>query len=97
MEAFGALSGIVGIFIIIVAILAFLMPFFVLRIRSEMIKLNKNMEKVIELLGGKASPTKNIKVCPHCNAKNRQEDYTCLNCGKPLFIDTLEKNKWKGG
>ena len=93
MESLGEFSAIVTVFLIIVAILAFLMPFFVLRIRNEMIKLNEKMTKVIELLGGKDitpkseySPAsgKKIKRCPHCDAKNREEDFTCINCGKVL-------------
>lgn len=51
METLGAIYIIIVIFLIIVAILAFLMPFFVLKIRNEMIKLNNNMDKVIDLLG----------------------------------------------
>jgi len=33
--------------------------------------------------GGTGSHTKRIKTCPHCGAKNRLEDYTCIRCGKP--------------
>jgi len=92
LEAFGALSGIVVVlFILIAGILAILMPFFVLRIRNEMIKLNENMAKVIELLGGSTSEnrtgnpeTRKIKICPYCQAKNRVEDYLCINCSKPI-------------
>ena len=51
MEALGPLSVVGVIFLIILAILILLMPFFVLRIRNEMIKLNKNMERVVDLLG----------------------------------------------
>ena len=52
MEEFGAIFIIIiVIFFIIVAILGFLMPFFVFKIRNEMIKLNNNMDKVIDLIG----------------------------------------------
>jgi len=92
MEALGALSGIFFLFMVVVAILAFLLPFFVLRIRNEMIKLNENMVRVIELLGGQSlhdnggqgNPTKKIKVCPYCGTKNRAMDYTCVSCSKPI-------------
>lgn len=56
MDGSGPLSGIgsVGsllvLFILITAILAFLMPFFVLRIRNEIISMNKKMSKLISLL-----------------------------------------------
>jgi hypothetical protein len=54
MEALGPFNVVVVIFFIILAILTLLMPFFVLRIRNEMIKLNKNVEKLVELFGDKA-------------------------------------------
>jgi hypothetical protein len=88
MGALGTLAGIIWLIIIIAGILAVLMPFFVLRIRNEMIKLNENMSKIIELLSGKRgtpeSTDKGIKMCPHCGRENRQEDSICLSCGKAL-------------
>jgi hypothetical protein len=41
MNGAGALPGIVSILIFIAAALAFLMPFFVLRIRNEIISMNQ--------------------------------------------------------
>jgi len=35
--------------------------------------------------GVTGSPTKRIKECSYCGAKNRSEDYTCIRCGKPLL------------
>ena len=58
MEAFGAFYIIVAIFLIIVAILSLLMPFFVLRIRNEIISMNKKMSELIELLAGQRSAVK---------------------------------------
>ena len=58
-----------------------------------MIKLNENMGKVIELLAGQSSAGKSessaysgkrIKVCSHCGAKNREEDYICRDCSEPI-------------
>lgn len=91
MEALGGLYLIVWLFLIVAAILAFLMPFFVLRIRNEMIKLNKNMSQLIELLSGQRGqefqldPEKDMKTCPTCGKKNRNEDYNCMYCGEPLI------------
>ncbi|MBW1715844.1 MAG: hypothetical protein JRJ77_08480 [Deltaproteobacteria bacterium] len=58
MEAFGVFYMIVAIFLIIVAILSLLMPFFVLRIRNEIISMNKKMSELIELLAGQSSTVK---------------------------------------
>lgn len=27
---------------------------------------------------------KKVKICMHCGAKNRAEDYTCISCSKPV-------------
>jgi hypothetical protein len=93
MEGVGALYGIWWIFLLIVAILALLMPFFVFRIRNEMISMNKKMSVLIELLSGSKSDVaakyitssdKQIKVCPFCGAGNRLDDYSCMGCSKPI-------------
>ena len=93
MDALGAFSGIVIIFLIIVAILAFLMPFFVLRIRNEMIKLNRNVAEAVDILerhfGESVSditvyPDNKINLCQSCGRKNRQGDLNCSDCGAPL-------------
>jgi hypothetical protein len=51
-EVFAAWAGVASIFVVIlilvVAVLAFLMPLFVFRIRTEMIKLNMFMSGVVE-------------------------------------------------
>lgn len=45
-------------------------------------------KKVSSSFGDKSgvvgSHMKKIKECPHCGAKNRSEDYICINCGKPI-------------
>jgi len=45
----GAFSGVITVFILIAVVLSFLMPFFVLRIRNELISMNKELSKLIEL------------------------------------------------
>jgi cell division protein FtsL len=91
MGGVGALLYIlVTIFLLIAAILAILMPFFVLRIRNELIEMNQKISQMVEILGGKDAviaqlePATVLKTCPSCGADNRQEDYMCIRCGKPL-------------
>lgn len=80
-----SLGSFVGLFLIVMAILAFFLPIFVLRIRNELIELNQKMSRLIELMGGVDPPgVKKIKTCLSCGAKNRQEDFICTNCNKPL-------------
>jgi hypothetical protein len=93
MEGIAALYGIWGIFLLILAIMALFMPFFVFRIRNEMISMNQKMSVLIELLSGSkkdvaakyiTSSGKKIKRCPSCGTKNRLEDNSCMSCGKPV-------------
>ena len=42
--------GMLGIPLIIVAVLAFLMPFFIFKIRNQVVKMNDKMDTIIELL-----------------------------------------------
>ena len=57
MEAIGALSGGVSLIILIAAILAFLLPFFVFRIRNKVISIDRKMDVIIELLAGGSGNT----------------------------------------
>lgn len=98
MEGIEVLYGIWWIFLLIVAILALFMPFFVFRIRKEMISMNKKMSVLIELLSDSKSDVassdveakyltssgKQIKVCPSCGTGNSLDDYSCMGCSKPI-------------
>ncbi|VAW38370.1 hypothetical protein MNBD_DELTA04-214 [hydrothermal vent metagenome] len=86
-----ALFAIVSIIIIISGILAIFIPFWVFRIRNEIIKTNKLLARLIELNGGinpdhyiidsSAKPTKQ---CPKCGKANKKMDSTCIYCGTNL-------------
>lgn len=100
MEDASGIALIVGLLVLIYAIVTFLLPFFVLRIRNEMISMNKKITRLVVLLGdekevvgrnkGQASIQEYeeenlITVCPHCGAENEPDDYNCIKCGKPQF------------
>ena len=68
---------------------AFLLPFFVFRIRNKVISIDRKMDVIIELLAGGSGNTdtggilkkigiRTYKDCPHCGTKNRSDDYTWL-------------------
>ena len=70
-------------------------PFCKSKIMKEAAKCPNCGEWVKELeSGSQATYTKNesvgsqsikkIKECAHCGAKNRSEDYICINCSKPI-------------
>ena len=79
-------SGILSIILLVAAILAVFIPFFILKIRNQVISINEKMDRIIELLGGESEKVDEglIKYCGQCGAKNRLEDGTCINCGKPV-------------
>ncbi|MBC2704860.1 hypothetical protein [Desulfobacula sp.] len=94
MEGLGAFSGIVTIVILIAAVLAFLMPFFIFRIRNEIISMNQKMTELVKILGGSNKNDSNIeftksgkkvKKCMQCGTNNRYEDYNCMKCGSALL------------
>ncbi|MCF8112148.1 MAG: hypothetical protein K9J85_11775 [Desulfobacteraceae bacterium] len=100
MEDSPGIALIVALLLLIYAIVTFLLPFFVLRIRNEMISMNQKMSQLIKLLGGKEQfaaksqyvdkmemdhKGRKIKICQHCGAKNRPQDYNCVRCSKPLL------------
>jgi hypothetical protein len=103
MEEFGTLfAGGLGLIIILVllvaAVLAFLIPFFILKIRNEVISINGKMDIIIKLLRGESAKTTEtgekvvastpapdgMKYCGYCGDLNGRWDETCVKCGKPV-------------
>jgi len=87
------------ILILIAGILTICMPFFVLKIRNQVVDINRKLARVIELLeiqtnGAEASTAvprvevdgegRKIKTCAKCGGKNRAEDWKCVHCGEVL-------------
>lgn len=83
---------------LIYAIIMFLLPFFIMRIRREVIAINKKMNRIEELLvqlAGRpslasADAPKNgargqlLKVCENCGRKNAIQEVKCVGCGDVL-------------
>jgi hypothetical protein len=69
--------GLIWLFIIgALALLAILMPLFVYEIRNDI----RAMRKLMEEKGTDLSkPSRAVKICPKCGAKNRLEDTLCVN------------------
>jgi hypothetical protein len=94
----GESSFIFTLLALIYAVVMFMLPFFVLRIRSEVIAMNKRLERIEELLAkatglqADASPSilksddrgRLVKVCRKCGRKNRAEEMNCIGCGEVL-------------
>lgn len=81
---------IISMFLLIAGIMAIFIPFWVLRIRNEVIATNRNLERIAQLLGSKppsaARPTsrqqtnQNIKLCPECGHRNAADEKVCISC-----------------
>lgn len=83
---------------LIYAVIMFLLPFFVMRIRREVIAINKKMSRIEDLLAqlsAKQPPapaslpksddrSRLIKVCENCGRKNSLQDAKCMGCGELL-------------
>ncbi|MCU0590555.1 MAG: hypothetical protein MUC57_03675 [Desulfobacterales bacterium] len=83
---------------LIYAIIMFLLPFFIMRIRREVIAINQKMSRVEDLLvqlAGKpplasaAAPKTDdrerlLKVCENCGRKNAIREVKCVGCGDVL-------------
>jgi len=68
------ISGMLLLFVLIGSILAFLLPFFVLRIRNEIISINKKLSTLIDILS--EAKGENTKVYTSCKKVK-----TCKYCG----------------
>jgi len=99
MEGLMTGYGIVSILLLVAGILAVFIPFFILKIRNQVISINEKMDKIIKLLGGEseewvevfsseAIPSKaapdGMKYCGHCGALNGRWDKSCVKCGEPV-------------
>ena len=95
METFATLSTL--LFAVLV-VLAILIPFFIFRIRNEVIQINEKLEILISLKYPDKSESstvlyrtslnpkgQKIKVCSKCGGKNRFEDSKCIHCSAPLY------------
>ncbi len=87
---------ILALLALIYAIIMFLLPFFIMRIRREVIAINNKMSRIEDLLvqiSGKqtqasaANPNSGdrgrlIKVCENCGRKNALQNTKCIGCGE---------------
>ena len=88
---FPMFGAIISIFLFIVGVMALFIPFWIYRIRNEVIEMNKKMDKLVKMTGRQGGfesldiNDPGIKKCTKCGAKNRTQDSTCINCGNFTF------------
>jgi len=91
--AMGAGFGVfLAVFLIIAAIMSIFIPFWVFRIRNEIIAANKRLESLVKLLTPSAAnhnkPAADAPVaakmlyksCPECGHQNEIEEKMCTSC-----------------
>jgi hypothetical protein len=85
MEIFAILRS---LFYIVLVIMVILIPFFIFRIRNEVIQINEKLQTLIPLKypeKSESSTVQKIKVCSKCGGENRYEDLWCTHCSEPLY------------
>lgn len=92
MEPLVAIYGIWWIFLLILGILLFLMPFFVFRIRNEIIKtnqqllqLNRNLSTLVQITRKANSEALPPMQCTACKTPNPWGRRSCKQCGVELI------------
>jgi hypothetical protein len=50
-EALGIIPVLFVVLLVLVSILVFLIPFFILKIRNQVVQINQKMDRIIDLLG----------------------------------------------
>jgi hypothetical protein len=80
-------------FMAVVAVLAILMPFFVLRIRNELVDVNRKLERLIRIAEKPARPAEMppphtagapVRFCRSCGAPNPALNEACSACHAPM-------------
>jgi hypothetical protein len=89
MEGLIGISIIGWIIAIIAAVMMFLLPFFVLRIRDELIKMNLINKRILVLLEAVIPESKKPEkpktiVCNTCRTINEVGNSRCSHCGSKL-------------
>lgn len=94
-------AGVWWLLLAIYAIVLLLLPFFVIRIRNEVIQLNRAHQRILALLEAvipadkkpkpQAEPKvvftgdRTVRVCPACEKQNEMQDAKCAQCGAKLL------------
>ena len=82
-------------FMTVVAVLAILMPFFVLRIRNELVEVNRKLERLIRMAEKPARPAEMpppqaagapMRFCRSCGAANPAGNEACSACHAPMAV-----------
>jgi preprotein translocase subunit Sec63 len=91
-------GGTIFIFVLITAILAFLMPFFVFRIRNEIISMNQKISKLVKIMGSSKAHYSNSdknKICPFCAEEIHITASVCKYCARDLPEHKITQEKPK--
>lgn len=88
MEGLMGISAIAWVISIVAAVILFLLPFFVFRIRNELIEINRVNKRILVLLESVVPESKKPKtiICKTCRTINEERGERCLHCGEKLSV-----------
>lgn len=73
---------------LIAAVLLFLMPFFVYKIRNQVVEMNHKMSRMLAVLEKRpdqpVSLNDQVVICEKCGHENKGWATLCVNCKDPL-------------
>jgi hypothetical protein len=93
MDMLGLLAYMAVTFMAVLGVVTILMPFFVLRIRHELIAVNRKLERLIQLFESPPPPAvipgpraggAPVRFCRNCGAPNPAGEAVCSACRSAL-------------
>lgn len=79
-----------AIFLLVIGVLTICIPFFIFRIRNEIIKTNKILAQIVasldrgEVIIDARGTEEQIRVCPSCNTPNPSDATICSSCKRVI-------------
>lgn len=94
-------AGVWWILLVFYAVILALLPFFIIRIRNEVIQINRTHQRILALLEAvipkdkKPKPPaepevvydgkKTVRICPDCQTENEMWEKACTKCQRRLL------------
>lgn len=86
MEGLLGVGAVLWIVAAVAGVMMFLLPFFVFKIRNEIVEMNQVNKRILALLEAVVPNSKKPKtiVCNTCRTANEEHREKCLHCGEKL-------------
>ena len=92
-ELLVTLGGLGTVFLLVAAVMLVLLPFFVFRIRNEIIEMNRRQMRILSLMesvipASKKPPSEPTKTCRNCKTINKLSAIRCVHCGNKFGLES---------